>query len=185
IENVLKQCLDITQGVVLAKQDHSGNNTLVGYVVANSFNKEAIITELKTKLPEFMVPTLWVELESLPLTANGKVDIKALPNPDAGEMITAQYVAPRNELEKKLVEIWQELLEVEQVGIHDDFFQLGGHSLLAIRLVSYIERNLLVSLPINVLFQFTTISELSKYLETQSTKNDEEESKKTFEFIDV
>jgi acyl carrier protein len=78
------------------------------------------------------------------------------------------YVAPRTKLEEDLVDIWKQLLHLEQVGIYDNFFELGGHSLLAMRMVSYIESSLSVSIPIKVLFQFTCISDLSKYLEIQA-----------------
>ena len=89
-----------------------------------------------------MVPALWVELESLPLTQNGKIDKKALPDPDASELLSNEYVAPRNETERIIAEIWKELLQVDRVGIHDNFFELGGHSLLAMRVISSIRREL-------------------------------------------
>ena len=86
-----------------------------------------------------MIPAHMIALESFPLTANGKIDRKALPDPEGTAKETG-YTAPRNETEAKLAEIWQEVLEVEQVGITDDFFELGGHSLLAVRLVSQIRK---------------------------------------------
>jgi acyl-coenzyme A synthetase/AMP-(fatty) acid ligase/acyl carrier protein len=185
IESTLQQCDLVSQAVVLAKEDTRGSKRLIGYIVAKTeFNREAITDFLKSKLPDYMVPTMWVAMESLPLTINGKIDRKALPDPEAGELSTKQYVAPRNEIEEKLVAIWQELLEIDKIGIHDDFFDLGGHSLLAIRLVSYIERNLLVSIPLNVLFQFTTISDISKYLEIQASTNDKE-NKTKFELVEI
>ena len=120
----------------------------------------------------------------MPLTPNGKLDRKALPDPDMTD-ITTEYVAPRNETEKQLATIWQELLRVERVGIYDNFFELGGHSLLAMRLVSYIERDLSVSIPINILFQFTSISDLSKYLEIQTIDDLQERNTDRFKVIDV
>jgi hypothetical protein len=117
---------------------------LIGYIIpaGGEYDREGIIAYLKDKLPEYMVPALLMELESFPLTANGKVDRKALPDPDASELLSHQYTAPRNEAEKILAAIWKDLLEVEQAGIHDDFFELGGHSLLAVRLISAIGRSL-------------------------------------------
>jgi hypothetical protein len=88
-----------------------------------------------------MVPSVWVVLETMPLTPNGKIDRKALPEPDASGQAN-EYVAPRNELEIKLAKIWEALLKVERVGIHDNFFELGGHSLLAMRVISSIRRQL-------------------------------------------
>ncbi len=114
-----------------------------------------------------MVPAVWIEMESLPLTTNGKIDRKALPEPDERDLIHGEYIAPRTELEEILAVIWKELLQLERVGIYDNFFELGGHSLLAKRMGSSIERKLLVSVPIQVLFQFTTINDLSKYLSLQ------------------
>ena len=115
IESILQQCELVSQAVVLAREDKQGNKRLVGYVVAEEeFDREAIVLYLKEKLPEYMIPSLLMELESLPLTANGKVDRKALPDPDAGELLADKYVAPRNEAETKLAAIWQDILEVEQ-----------------------------------------------------------------------
>jgi acyl carrier protein len=186
IENVLQQTEGVKQAVVMAKADGNNSKKLVGYIIADGlFNKEAIIANLSQKLPAYMVPGVWIQMESLPLTPNGKIDRKALPDPDISELLSNQYVAPRNEVEGKLEAIWQELLGVEKVGIHDNFFELGGHSLLAMKMVSYIERNLLLSIPINVLFQFTTISELSKYIATQSGAITQDKNTMAFELIDV
>jgi acyl carrier protein len=175
IESILKQCELVSEAVVLAKEDKQGGYRLVGYIVADGYyDKEGIIAYLKDKLPDYMIPSLIMEVETMPLTANGKVDRRALPDPDASELLTHEYVAPRNDAERALAKIWQEVLGVEQVGIHDDFFELGGHSLLAVRVVYYIERNLLISIPINVIFEFTTISSLIKYLEIELNVNADE-----------
>jgi acyl carrier protein len=128
-----------------------------------------------------MVPALWVELQKLPLTPNGKIDKKALPDPELTDMVT-EYIAPRNETEETLAKIWQELLNVERIGINDNFFELGGHSLLAMRAVSLIRRDLLVSIPIHMLFRFTSISDLSKYLELELKTISDLEEKNTDEF---
>ena len=185
VESVLQECAAVRQAVVLAKEDQEGNKRLVGYIVAEgSFERDVFVSYLKDKLPEYMVPALWVEMAQFPLTNNGKIDKKALPDPDGGGLVTNEYVAPRNELEAKLVEIWQELLQVERVGIHDDFFELGGHSLLAMRMVAYIERSLLISIPIKVLFHFTRISDLSIYLAIQANGQREENST-AFKLMDV
>ncbi|MBC7872884.1 MAG: amino acid adenylation domain-containing protein, partial [Ferruginibacter sp.] len=111
IENVLQQCNLVKQGVVLARQDKEGIKRLIGYVVPNeAFDKEAILAYLKTRLPEYMLPRLWVPLESFSLTNNGKIDRNSLPDPDAGALLNNQFVAPRNELELKLADIWKEIL---------------------------------------------------------------------------
>ncbi|MBA2762471.1 MAG: AMP-binding protein, partial [Segetibacter sp.] len=129
---------------------------------------EGIVSFLKNKLPEFMIPSVWVELENFPLIANGKIDRKALPHPDAIERDGNQYQAPRNELESKLASIWQHLLEVEQVGIYDNFFELGGHSLLAIQLISAIRKQLEVEVAIGDVFDYPTIELLATKFNNQS-----------------
>ncbi|WP_147206425.1 non-ribosomal peptide synthetase, partial [Segetibacter aerophilus] len=125
IESILQQSGLVSKGVVLAREDSNGHKRLVGYVVSSEtkFDKQAMMTYLHKHLPEYMVPALWVELESMPVTPNGKVDKRALPEPDASELSGKEYVAPQTETEKKLATIWQQLLGVEKVGIHDNFFE--------------------------------------------------------------
>ncbi|WP_432328223.1 condensation domain-containing protein [Mucilaginibacter sp. P25] len=140
IESVLQQCPGVQQGVVLARPDAQGNRRLVGYVVAGEgYDQEVLRTYLQSKLPEYMVPSLWVELASLPLTSNGKTDRRSLPDPDLS-LVRGNYEAPVTELEEQLAQIWQELLGVERVGVHDNFFELGGDSIISIQLVSRIKR---------------------------------------------
>jgi len=185
IESILNQSDQISQGVVLAKGDSKGNKRLVGYVVTKAeFDKQAIQRYLSSKLPEYMVPAIWIGLDSMPLTPSGKIDRKALPDPELTGTLT-EYVAPRNVTEAKLAEIWQELLGLERVGIHDNFFELGGNSLLVMRAVSSIRKELSISIPIDVLFQFTCISDLSKYLEIQNSGNLQEKETDEFDVVDI
>ena len=122
IESVLEQSGLVRQSVVLAKTDNQGNKRLVGYVVPEGvLDKKEIQEHLRIHLPEYMIPALWVSLEEIPLTVNGKVNRKALPDPDVSELSSKEYIAPRNETEKKLAGIWQDLLGIEQVGIADNF----------------------------------------------------------------
>ena len=168
IESVLQQCEGVSQGVVLAREDGNDNKRLVGYVVPEGvFNKEAVISYLKSRLPEYMVPTIWVELNVLPLTSNGKIDRKTLPDPDVSEQMSDQYTAPRNDLEIKLADIWKNLLAIERVGIYQNFFDVGGHSLLAMRIISAIRKELLVELAIKDIFQYTTINDLSEHIKSK------------------
>jgi acyl-coenzyme A synthetase/AMP-(fatty) acid ligase len=103
IESVLQESNIVHQSVVLAKEDEQGNKRLVGYVVAKEkFNKESVVSYLQSKLPEYMVPALWVELENFPLTPNGKIDKKALPDPDASDLLSNEYQVPSNETETVL-----------------------------------------------------------------------------------
>ncbi|CAL2107141.1 hypothetical protein T190115A13A_320001 [Tenacibaculum sp. 190524A02b] len=165
IENALSSLTIISQSCVLAKEDASGNKRLIGYVVAEGeFDKEIVQEELKNHLPDYMIPTLWIELETMPLTSNGKIARKSLPSPEGIEMSSKEYMAPRNETEEKLVAVWQELLGIERIGIYDNFFELGGHSLLATRLVSMIRKELEIEIAIQDIFEFSTIEEMSSFI---------------------
>ncbi|MEJ7738034.1 MAG: amino acid adenylation domain-containing protein, partial [Chitinophagaceae bacterium] len=169
IESVLMQSGLVSQAVVMAKEDKEGTRRLISYVVPNGvFNKEAMLSYSRSRLPEYMLPSLWVELESVPLTPNGKVDKKSLPEPAANEPLGDKYTAPQNELEVKLTQIWQELLHIPRIGIHDNFFELGGNSLLVMRLGSSIRRQLEMELAIKSLFAHPTIAELAAHLGNQS-----------------
>ncbi|REG90460.1 phosphopantetheine-binding protein [Flavobacterium aquicola] len=128
-----------------------------------------------------MVPQLWVALDAMPLTGNGKLDKKSLPNPDSSDLSSREYVAPRNEIEAQLAEIWQNLLGVERVGVYDNFFELGGHSLLATRLVSMIRKELRIEVSIREVFEHTTIVELSSLIEFfEQDFNDDQEDKENY-----
>ncbi|WP_345027290.1 phosphopantetheine-binding protein, partial [Flavivirga jejuensis] len=166
IESVLSQDSQIKSCCVLAREDVDGNKRLVGYVVVEGdFDKKCIQEQLGEKLPDYMVPQLWVSLEELPLTRNGKIDKKALPEPDNSELSTQEYVAPSSDIEVQLVSIWQELLGIDKIGIYDDFFDLGGHSLLATCLVSMLRKELSIEVAIRDVFVHTTIAALGVYLE--------------------
>ena len=135
VESALLSHAGVSQAVVVARQEETGEKRLVGYVVGDDAIDVLQMREhLKSKLPIYMVPGALVQLERMPLSANGKIDRKALPAPE-GRPQTGEYLEPRTELERVLAGIWAEVLCVEQVGIEDNFFELGGHSLLAMRVV--------------------------------------------------
>lgn len=129
---------------------------------------------LEQKLPDYMVPSTFVVLEALPLTANGKVDRHTLPAPIQTELAGA-YVAPRSPAEEKLARIWSDLLGVKRVGIHDNFFELGGHSLLATQLISRIRDAISIELPLRSLFEAPTIAELSQVIESLKVSQPEQQ----------
>jgi len=129
-----------------------------------------------------MVPSVFMVLEKLPLTANGKVDRNALPEPgDIRTSQEAEYTVPRNELEQQLAEIWAEVLKLERVGIHDNFFDLGGHSLMATQAVSRIRGQLNVELPLSEMFGYPTVAELAPVVE--SLLDESEDDDKAFEML--
>ncbi|SEC17985.1 amino acid adenylation domain-containing protein/thioester reductase domain-containing protein [Tenacibaculum sp. MAR_2009_124] len=168
IENALASLEEIVECSVLAKKDEQGNNRLVSYIVSvNDFNKEEIQNELKKLLPEYMVPSVWIPLSKMPLTQNGKIDKKALPEPDTSLLSSNRYTAPETPLEKQLATIWSTLLKIQQVGTNDNFFELGGHSLLATRLVSIIRKELKIEVAIKDIFKYSTIAQLAEHLSKQ------------------
>jgi len=176
IESSVLQSGLVQQCVVLARQDGSGNLRLVGYVVAeNEFDRSGLLHYLRDRLPDYMVPAIWVRLNSIPLTSNGKVDKKALPDPDTSTLATTGFVAPRNELEITLAGIWRQLLGVERVGIHDNFFELGGNSLLIMRLASHLKAILDKKIGVITLFQYPTIKSLMDYLNENGKVDNKEE----------
>jgi len=169
IESALQQQVEISNSLVLAKVDNQGNNCLIAYIVPRGkFEKDIIIANLKKKLPEYMVPSFWVELTSLPYTSNNKIDKQALPLPENLFYNENMYLAPRDEVEINLAEIWQLVLGVERIGIFDNFFELGGHSLMAMRLVSKIRKQFNLNLEVRDLFQYPTIAQLRQYLKEKN-----------------
>jgi amino acid adenylation domain-containing protein len=163
IEAVLRQHAAVREVVVLARED-SGEKRLVAYVVPAQ--QALTISELngflRQQLPEYMVPSAFMFLDTLPLTANGKIDRRNLPGPDQSRPEQeSSFVAPRTPVEELLAQIWTEVLKLEQVGVHDNFFELGGHSLLLTQVASRIQRTFLVLLPLRILFDAPTIADLS------------------------
>ncbi|MCC6416687.1 MAG: amino acid adenylation domain-containing protein, partial [Gemmataceae bacterium] len=164
IETVLAQHPAVREGLVTALKDESGDRYLCGYVIARPGQQPtgaALREFLAAKLPAHMVPAHYVTLEAFPLNPNGKIDRKALPAPGRERRDeAAAYVAPRDPTEQAVAAIWAEVLGVERVGIHDDFFAMGGHSLTATRAVSRIRQQLRIDLPLPVFFQAPTVAKL-------------------------
>jgi amino acid adenylation domain-containing protein len=169
IEAVLDEHPAIRQAVVMAREDTPGDRRLVGYLVLAGTATPAaaeLRTYLKEKLPDYMVPGVFVPLDSFPLTPNGKVNRKALPPPAATRVETsAHYVAPRTNVERQVAAIWQAVLGVEKVGVTDNFFDLGGHSLLIVQVHNQIRRLFTTDLSIAQMFQFPTVEALASYLQ--------------------
>jgi amino acid adenylation domain-containing protein len=167
IESVLRAHSAVSDAVVIVRED-GGNQRLVAYIVPSeeSDSRPAEWRDyLKTKLPDYMVPTLYVMLEKLPLTPNGKVDRKALPLPGHTTIQTqADSGVPRDMLEQQLTRLWERILGVRHIGLSDDFFDLGGHSFLALQLFSEIERLTGRRLPLATLFRASTVRQLADVL---------------------
>ena len=136
---------------------------------------------LRERLPEYMVPAAFVVLPELPLTPNGKLDRKALPPPDRMRAsVEGVFVAPRNELERSIAAIWQEILGLDRVSVHDNFFDLGGHSLLLLRVHTKLRERLRVEHSITDLFRFSTVSALAKSLVTRSSTDGDQNEISSF-----
>ncbi len=152
-------------------QEGVNGKHLVGYLVAAdetlnpSERLDRIKQRLRAELPEYMVPLHWLWLDRLPLNANGKLDRKALPELEIGQLHSQDYLAPRNELETTLAAIWAEVLKVERVGVEDNFFELGGHSLLATQIASRVQKTLQRDVPLRAMFECSTVSQLAEYIE--------------------
>nr|APD71797.1 non-ribosomal peptide synthetase 8 [Streptomyces sp.] len=168
IESALASHPAVDHGVVTARDNLAGDKQLVAYVIpaeGETVVAEDLRKHLTSRMPEYMVPSAFVTLEQLPLTPNGKLDRDALPDPEFTG--GADYRAPRNPLETTLAKLFAEALEVERVGIDDDFFDLGGHSLRLTKLISRIRAVLGAKVPIRVMFGATTVAKLAEYLESQ------------------
>ena len=165
IETILAQHPGVREAVVLAREDSPGGKRLVAYVVVNQQGTPTVNelrSFLKETLPEYMLPSAYVVLENLPLIPNGKIDRSALPAPDYSRAdLARRYVAPRNLDEELLAGIWAEVLKVEKVGVHENFFELSGHSLLATQVISRICDTFQVEVPLHTLFEAPTVAGLA------------------------
>ncbi|MEE8587419.1 MAG: alpha/beta fold hydrolase, partial [Acidobacteriota bacterium] len=188
IEAVLAQHPAVAEAVASVYSDRRGDKLLAAYVTAakreveqegpskrdsarpaaESISSAALRDFLKGKLPEYMLPSIFVQLEALPLTPNGKLDRQALPAPRRSRPGEAgPLAAPRDRLEFQLVQLWEKTLGIRPIGVQDDFFELGGHSLLAVHLMARIEKSFGKRVPLNALFQAATVEHLAKSLRRQ------------------
>jgi amino acid adenylation domain-containing protein len=169
IEAKLHACTGVREAVVLAREDVKGDKRLVAYVVAAenvTLQTAELRAALLPQLPEYMVPSAFVQLEALPLSSNGKLDRKALPAPEATALIRREYEAPQDAIELALATIWQDVLRLERISRHDNFFELGGHSLLAMQVISRLRSALRVELPLRDLFTKPSLSALAEAVRT-------------------
>ena len=162
----------VVLAVEAAEQGGAPQKRLVAYYLQDDAvdagaeaDPEHLRAQLQSLLPDYMVPTAYMRLDAWPLTASGKLDRKALPAPDGATVLTGRpYVAPRTPIEEVLAAMWAELLGVEQVGVHDNFFDLGGHSLMAMRLIAAIRETFGISLPLKLFFETPTVEHMGRCL---------------------
>lgn len=171
VEVVLNSIPGIAQAVVTAKEDHNGQKRLVAYLGSSTDKKETALirAELQNRLPAYMVPSVFIWIDTFPRTSSGKIDKKMLPSPDhlhGGGL--SKYAEPQTETEKVIVKLWEDLLKVDDIGIDDNFFELGGHSLIAIQFMIQIEKLNGHGLPLATLFEYPTVRTLAKLFDGQN-----------------
>lgn len=153
----------IVQDVVLKDWYTQDNDVyLCAYIVSDEEIQNQVLSNfLLAYLPENMIPSFFVHLPELPKSLNGKINRKALPDPQKTFRLKTDYLAPRNEIEKKILQCWQKVLDISQIGVNDNFFELGGHSLKGMRLLSLLNQTFQIELPLRTLFEATTIASLA------------------------
>jgi amino acid adenylation domain-containing protein len=173
IEDHLLKHVNINESLVVERFDAQGDSYLCAYLVADKeLAIEVLRNHLSQSLPEYMIPTSFVQLKEMPLTPNGKIDRKALPEPDGKLFTETEYVAPGSVVEEKVVQIWQEVLKVEGIGIKHGFFELGGHSLKAIKMMSRINEEFGIAINLGDIFQNPTVYGMSQLIEKKEIQND-------------
>ena len=171
IESCFETHPSVLESVVLAR-DMAGEKRLVAYVTQSEpASAEAMLAHLRTTLPDYMIPSAIVVLERMPLTPNGKIDRKAMPEPSQGAMRVATFEAPQTDLERTVAAVWQELLDVPEVGRHDSFFDIGGNSILLMRMLSRL-RDAAISLSIVDVYQLRTVQAIAEAAERQTADID-------------
>ena len=171
IESVLQGYVGISSCIVLAKELSIGEKELIGYVVGEGIDIDEIRNYLRSILPVYMIPGYFVLLDAIPLTSNGKVDRKSLPDPDGTSVAGGvDFVAPRNEIEEKLVEIWSDVLRIskEDISVKANFFELGGHSLKIVKLYSIIYKAFKVKINIEQLFNLPSLESQAMCIEGET-----------------
>lgn len=166
IENAILLYSENLKQVIVESKEVNQEKVLIAYLVSNAdLDKADLKKFLQEKSPDYMVPSFYVQLEKLPLSPNGKVDRKVLPGISGDDIMRKEYTAPRNEVENKLVLIWQEVLGIQKIGVTDSLFELGGNSLSATRLISLIHKEFEVKISINDLFKNRTLEDQAVFIE--------------------
>ncbi len=169
IENRMRHFDKIKEAVAVTRNDTSGNPFICAYYIlkdtAEKVDNSILREFLAGELPEYMIPSYFIQIESIPLTPNKKIDRKALPDPDGFRpQVGSSYLAPQTELEEKLVRHWMNVLHMDKIGVHDNFFELGGNSMKIIQLNKVLKTDLGKDIPVAVMFKHLTISSFARYL---------------------
>ncbi|MFQ5632175.1 MAG: AMP-binding protein, partial [bacterium] len=168
IEAAINRHGDVSETIVVARDEAPGDAKLVAYLVPKSGQLpevSALRRSLAEKLPEYMIPSAFVLMQDgFPLTPNGKVDRRALPAPEGIRQVTTEYIAPQTQIEQQIAKVWQETLRLERVGLHDNFFDLGGHSLVLIQVHGKLKALFDKEISIVDLFKYTTVNALAEFL---------------------
>ncbi len=178
VEAILSRHAGVQAAVAMVQEDEAGHGQLVAYVVtAEGWEPQLgdLRAFMKSRVPEYMVPSVFVELKSLPLTPNGKVNRRALADMEGGRLTGDRpFVEPRDPVEREIAAMWSGLLGHDRIGVHDDFFELGGHSLMATQLVSRIREQFSVEIPLQKFFDAPTVERLG-FVVTRALAEQEDE----------
>jgi non-ribosomal peptide synthetase component F/acyl carrier protein len=186
IATVIEKYEGVERASVFIKKEDKKPDVIVAYILVKEiYEEEPIALHLEKFLPTYMIPQLYVKVEEFPLDVDGKVNRIILQQKINKYVLKQKYEAPQTDIEKTLVLIWEELLEVEQIGIMDDFFDLGGRSLLVISVISKIEEKLNIQLPFLTLFNYTTIKNLANYIQLSSSSTEPDRLESEYEFLDI
>jgi acyl carrier protein len=174
VEAALEEIEGVNDAVVVVRDEGMGKQLVAFVVLEGEHTGAELRRRMRERQPEYMVPNRIEVIDELPLTANGKVDRRALANRQLQERNDAeQYLEPRNEVEEKIAQIWKEVLGIERVGVDDNFFDLGGHSLLATQVISRVRERFNTELPLRQLFEMPTVANLAAVIgENQKTDGD-------------
>lgn len=173
VEAVLRSNEAVSEAVVVVREDTPGDKRLVAYLVPADHSVDVtsqLRSYMKAKVPDYMIPAVFVQLVEFKLTGSGKINRQSLPVPDQSRPVLLEgFVAPRNDLEKTIAKIWREVLALEQIGIHDDFFDVGGNSLLAMQIIAKVSNTFEVYLPLHSLFDRPTIAGLAENVASRTS----------------
>jgi non-ribosomal peptide synthetase component F len=160
---------DVCESVVLVREDLPGDRRLIAYFTTNTTTDISALRDyLKERLPNYMIPSAFVQMDSFPVTPNGKTDFRAFPAPANDLTVSASFVAPQNQLEESIAQIWQQVLGLQAVGTQDNFFDAGGNSLSLIQVQGRLQETLQREIPVVDLFQYATIQGLAQRLSQQN-----------------